>query len=234
VSEPALSRRERNRRDTVSEIKERALNQIALGGLTALSLNAIAKEMGMSAAALYRYFDSRDDLIVELVIEAYRDLADTMEAAAEASRRRPAAARFRAVTDGYRHWAIEQPHRYRLAFLSSVGSGLLDPARIIPATQRSMAVILDLLTALHVGGDSNVVPASLDAQLQAWHRRSGAPALSSSVLYRGIVCWTRLHGVLSLELEGQLGATTIDPALIYRAEVEALMDEESSPVVSKA
>jgi AcrR family transcriptional regulator len=217
----------------VAEIKERALDQIALGGLSALSLNAIAKERGLSAAALHRCFGSRDDLIVELVIEAYGDLADTIESAATASRGRPAAAHFRAVTDAYRKWAIEQPHRSRLAFSSPVGSGLLDPGRIIPGTQRSMAIILDLLSALQVGQDTHVFPASLDTQLQAWHLRSGSMALPSSVLYRGIACWTRLHGVLSLELDGQLGATTIDPALIYRAEVESLMGDEPSLIVSK-
>jgi AcrR family transcriptional regulator len=234
VSEPVLSRRERNRRETVAEIKERAGNQVALGGLAALSLNAIAKDMGMSTAALYRYFASRDDLVAELVTEAYEDLANSMESTAAASRRRSPIARFEAVADAVRQWALEQPHLYRLAFMSSVGSGLLDPSRIIPASQRSMAVFLDVLSGLHVGEDSNVVPDGLDAQLQAWHGRSGAPALPSNVLYRGIACWTRLHGVLSLELEGQLGATTIDPALIYRAEVNALMSEGSWHIVTEA
>jgi AcrR family transcriptional regulator len=225
MSEPALSRRERNRKETVAEIKEKALDQIILGGVTTLSLNAIAKDMGMSTAALYRYFASRDDLVAELVIEALEDLAETMESAAATSRRRPAKARFYSVTDAYRQWAIEQPHRYRLAFLSPVGSGHLDPGRIIPAAQRGMSVILDILSALHVGADSKVDPVRLDAQLQNWHIRSEAPALPSSVLYRGIACWTRLHGVVSLELEGQLGATTIDPALIFRAEVESLIGQ---------
>jgi AcrR family transcriptional regulator len=73
--------RERYRRQVRAEIKERAWEQIATAGASALSLNAIAKQMGMSGPALYRYFAGRDELITELIRDAYRSLADTFRAA---------------------------------------------------------------------------------------------------------------------------------------------------------
>ena len=79
--------RERYRTQVRAEIKERAWEQIATAGASALSLNAIAKQMGMSGPALYRYFASRDELITELIRDAYRSLADTFRAAAERRRR---------------------------------------------------------------------------------------------------------------------------------------------------
>lgn len=74
--------RERYRTQMRAEIKERAWEQIATAGASALSLNAIAKRMGMSGPALYRYFVGRDKLITELIRDAYQSLADTFRAAA--------------------------------------------------------------------------------------------------------------------------------------------------------
>ncbi len=62
----------------------------------------------------------------------------------------------------------------------------------------------------------------LSAQLEAWHARSGTSALPPATLLRALQAWTRLHGVLSLELHGHLTATGIDPALLYQAEVDLL------------
>ncbi|WP_143676258.1 TetR/AcrR family transcriptional regulator, partial [Streptomyces milbemycinicus] len=72
--------RERYRAQVRMEVKKRAWEQIATAGASALSLNAIAKQMGMSGPALYRYFASRDELITELIRDAYRSLADTIRA----------------------------------------------------------------------------------------------------------------------------------------------------------
>jgi AcrR family transcriptional regulator len=67
-----------------TEIKERAWEQIATAGASALSLNAIAKQMGMSGPALYRYYAGRDELITELITDAYRSLADALHSTASA------------------------------------------------------------------------------------------------------------------------------------------------------
>ncbi|MFD7945124.1 TetR family transcriptional regulator, partial [Streptomyces sp. NPDC059744] len=47
--------RARYREQTRSEIKEAALRQLAEGGVAALALTRIAKDMGLSGPALYRY-----------------------------------------------------------------------------------------------------------------------------------------------------------------------------------
>jgi hypothetical protein len=60
----------------------------------------------------------------------------------------------------------------------------------------------------------------LSAQLEAWHARSGASALPAATLLGALLAWTRPHGVLSLELDGHVTATGIDPALLYQAELD--------------
>jgi AcrR family transcriptional regulator len=207
MTDRAPTRRERNRERTLAEIKAIALRQIAEGGFAALSLNAIAKEMGVSGPALYRYFAARDDLLANLVVDAYEGLADALEAAPRA---------VRSLAGAYRDWALANPHRYRLALATPIGSGHLAPERVIPAAQRSMDVFLAALADLPPGPPP---PAPLAAQLRAW----GGTDLPPAVLHRGLTCWSRLHGLVMLELDGHLTATGIDPALLYRAEVDALI-----------
>ena len=77
--------RARYREQTRSEIKEAALRQLADGGDAALALTRIAKDMGLSGPALYRYFASRDDLLNALIRDAYDDAAAAIAAAAARS-----------------------------------------------------------------------------------------------------------------------------------------------------
>ena len=69
------SMRDRFREHVREDVKEVALEQLAGGGPQAISLNAIARRLGVSGPALYRYYSNRDELLTELVIDAYRDLA---------------------------------------------------------------------------------------------------------------------------------------------------------------
>lgn len=104
--------RERYRAHVRAEIRERAWEQIATAGASALSLNAIAKQVGMSGPTLYRYCAGRDELTTELVREAYRSLADTFRAtAASGSGPGPAA-----LAHALRGWALDDPQRYFLAY----------------------------------------------------------------------------------------------------------------------
>src|SRR3954451_20298327 len=95
MSAPNLTRRERVREQTLREIEQHALAQVAEGGVAALSLNAIAKAMGMSGPAIYRYFGSRDELLAALITDGYRELGESVTAAGAAAARRPRAGRTR-------------------------------------------------------------------------------------------------------------------------------------------
>ena len=56
------SARERVRAELTAEITDAARRQLAEVGAAALSLRAVAREVGMVSSAVYRYFPSRDDL----------------------------------------------------------------------------------------------------------------------------------------------------------------------------
>ena len=184
-----------------------------------MSLSAIARELGVSQPALYRYFRGRDDLISALIEDAYADLAEALEAAAAG--RRSAATRFRAVAAAYRAWALANPRRYALAFAQRP-PGYREPEALAAVAHRSMIVILDALAAL--GPADDAAPGRLDGQLRAWAAaRPGTPELPAAVLWLGVMTWSRLHGLVALELLGTYAQMGIDPAPLYAHEVEALL-----------
>ncbi|HUD76992.1 MAG TPA: helix-turn-helix domain-containing protein, partial [Streptosporangiaceae bacterium] len=61
------SRRDRLRAATIEEIIATARRLLVQSGPEAVSLRAIAREMGMTAPALYRYFDSHQELLRHVV-----------------------------------------------------------------------------------------------------------------------------------------------------------------------
>lgn len=229
VDEPQVPHRERVRARTMAEIRQHAYDQLARGGVDALSLNAIAKDMGMSGPGLYRYYPSRDGLLAALVTESYADLADGLDAAVGLADRQSPPQRLRAVAEAYRRWAIENPHRYRLVF-TSYGTGAIDPDAIVPASQRSMNTLLsaisDIAEASTSGGcHDGICPPELDAQLEAWALADpdAGPPLPPSILLAGLLTWSRLHGLVMLEIDGFYEQIQIDPVHLYRTEVDRLI-----------
>ncbi len=225
---PTSTRRERLRAHTLVEIRERGYEQIADGGPTALSLNGIAKAMGMSGPALYRYFASRDELLTTLIIESYEDLARTLTEVAGDARAAVPEERLRLLLSASRRWALVQPHRYRLVFGSSYGSGALDPSRIIPPASRIMGLLLAALADLGPAGTAPVVPDETFArELRQWGARSTERPLEPGVLLLGLAVWTRLHGIVSLEIEGFFEQAGVNPDQLYSAEIDYLMAQRT-------
>ncbi|MFI5687247.1 TetR/AcrR family transcriptional regulator [Streptomyces sp. NPDC051636] len=203
--------RERYRAQVRTEIKERAWEQIATAGASALSLNAIAKQMGMSGPALYRYFGSRDELITELVRDAYRSLADTFRAASETR------ADVVALAHALRGWALENRQRYFLIYGTPV-PGYHAPDDITAIASEIMATLLDACATLPLDGPAAPFEAHLEGH-RDWTDGHPAPP---AVLHRALTFWTRLHGVLSLELAGHFTGMGFDPTQLFAAELDDL------------
>ncbi|MET7294767.1 TetR/AcrR family transcriptional regulator [Streptomyces griseoloalbus] len=204
--------RERYRSQVRAEIKERAWEQIAASGAPGLSLNAIAKQMGMSGPALYRYFAGRDDLITELIRDAYRSLADAVRAAAAAP-----GADLDGLGRALRAWALDDPQRYFLVYGTPV-PGYHAPDDVTTIAREIMAALLD---AARLTEDRAGSP-GLEAHLAQHRQWAGDHPADPAALRRALSFWTRLHGVLSLELAGHFTGMGFDPAVLYGAELEHL------------
>ena len=211
MTESAGNPRERYRAQVRDEVKRHAWQQIATAGVPALSLNAIAKEMGMSGPALYRYFAGRDELITALIRDAYRSLADTVRAAHAAGTTAVALA---AVI---REWALSDPQRYLLIYGTPV-PGYHAPDDVTAISDEILTVLLEVCA-----GEPDEQPKTpFDVVLGMSGGWAGALPASSPTVHRALAFWTRLQGVLSLELAGHLTPLGFDPGLLLAEEVAEL------------
>src|SRR5690242_14127416 len=114
------TRRDRLREATVREISETARRILVDQGPEAVTLRAIAREMGMTAPALYRYFGSHQDLLRHLIGELFNELADVLHA--EIHKAPDMTGKFMAVSFGFRAWALSHKREYTLLFGSPFAS----------------------------------------------------------------------------------------------------------------
>ncbi len=216
---------------TIEQAKAIALRQLADGGVEALSLNQIAAELGLTGPAIYRYFVTRNELLTELIVDAYRDLAAAMEETLRKAGTPAGAAQLRALAEAYRAWALGQPHRYRLLFSAPVPGYAANAARLVEAADRAMAIYLEAVARAGISSPERPVGKSLASQLRDWSRRHQRE-LAPDILYLGLITWTRLHGFISLEIEGAFASMGIDPDAMFEREVDALIGDR--PTIRRA
>jgi AcrR family transcriptional regulator len=221
-------RRERVRRATVEEIKTVARAQMAAEGTAGVKLRSIAREMGMTAPALYRYFASRDDLVTALVIDAYDALADAMEAAVGAVGPGRHADRLRAAFGAFRAWGLAHPTEYALIFGSPI-PGYVAPETTRPAGVRYTDLLGRLLADAYADGALDPArialrtPPALASQVEQLQRRRGGPAIPPPVLAFGLGAWARVHGLVTLEVFGHLAPAVGDGGALFEQELGAIV-----------
>jgi AcrR family transcriptional regulator len=215
VNQP-VPRRERVRLATIEEIKQTAREQLGEHGPTGLSLRAVARAMGMTPSALYRYFDSRDALVGELAADAFRSLADALVAGFDSAPAADHVGRWLGVTRAYRAWALEHAVEYTLIFASPVSSQVhTKPGPAEEHMHRSIAVLFRCMSesiadgAVDPSGYAGQLTPELRAKLDAWRDETCVP-FPAEGLAACLVCWTQLHGFLTLELFGHFPPTLGD------------------------
>ena len=226
------TRREERRAQTVAEIKSLAMEQIRRGGPDAVSLSGIVRDMSMSPAAVYRYFENRDALLADLVVDAYNDFADSLVGADEDS---DPLRHLDAVLRASRSWALEHPNAYRLIFQTAIGSGeTFASDRTIPAASRSMGVLVEAVSAVAEAreeatteGGRELGDGMIEA-LEQWRDRTGITDYSVDVLALAFLAWTRIHGIISLELGGHLASTGIGAQVLFDAEVASIRSDAAA------
>jgi AcrR family transcriptional regulator len=219
-----VTRRERLRAETVQEIQSTARRMLVSDGYDGLSLRAIARAMGMSAPALYRYYASREELIAALVDELKTELTEALENARDAE---PDLVRkLLAASREFRRWAVAHPAEFTLVFTSSA-IGLDQPhERGDPAGERFGQVFGNLITELYltrpfpIPADDEIETA-LRGQLQEWNDCFPQP-LPLGVTQVFLSAWIRLYGTVSMEVFGQLKFALADAGPMFEAELRSL------------
>ncbi|ORT95539.1 TetR/AcrR family transcriptional regulator [Frankia casuarinae] len=227
VSSP-VPRRERLRQATLDEIKQTARAQLAERGPAALSLRGVARVMGMAPSALYRYVDSREILLAELVADGFASLAEALEAAFDAADPHDHLRRWLQVARAQRRWALDHPTEYGLIFGPGIPCATSTNDRMITQLHRAVAVLFRCMSESTGAGmiDTAAVDAQLTppmrASLQAWGRDHDV-AIDAAGLAVCLAVWTQLHGFISLEMFGHL-----PPAL---DDIDELFDRQMADAI---
>jgi len=207
------TRRERLRLQTIDEIKTAAWQQIAKEGAVALSLRAVAREVGITAPGLYRYYPSRDALVTALMIEAFNSFSEALETSRDACKPDDHISRFREVCKAYFQWAVSSPQKYALIFYTPVPGYTLDKESG-PAAQRGFLVLQNVIgeayMAEKITGDaaSMRMPAALKSQYEVL-KKIGMPYVPI-VTHLALSTWSTIHGMASLYLYGYFSGFLAD------------------------
>jgi AcrR family transcriptional regulator len=199
--------RERGRVELTAHILTIARRHLAEQGAAALSLRAIAREIGMASSAIYRYFPSRDDLFTALVIEAYDAVGGAAEEAEEASRRSSPGRRWAALARAIRGWARANPHAYALIYGSPVPGYAAPETTVDHAARGPLAMLRVAADGVADGRIAAGKPPKLTAKVKADFaalRASTGLVVPDAVLARAFQAWFALFGFITWELFGHL------------------------------
>ncbi|MHA6627696.1 TetR/AcrR family transcriptional regulator [Pseudonocardia sichuanensis] len=218
----AAGARARVRAELTREIAEAARRHLATQGAAALSLRAVARELGMASSAVYRYFPSRDDLLTALIIDAYDAIGAAAEQAESAVERVDLRGRWRATCRAAREWAVAHPYEYALVYGSPVPGYAAPEATVGPAAR-----VAELLCRIVADGvAAGVVEArpddgAGDVLTPGLAERLGLPPALGP---RAVMAWSGLYGAISFEIFGQTHGVVADHEAHFDVVVERLAD----------
>ena len=206
------TRRERTHAATRVEILQAARRLLIDGGVEQVTVRGIATELGMTAPALYRYFDSRESLLGALCNSLYDELADDLLAARDADPDVPLKKRFLITSYAFRQWALDHRSEFGLLFGAPIPGVLRDNSvHPDPNEDRGMRfgqVWLELFAELWRQHPVSVprardIDPRLREQLAGYHEQIGRMVpIGAVALY--LSCWVQLYGAVATEAFGHL------------------------------
>jgi AcrR family transcriptional regulator len=212
--------------DLAEAIKDTAWEQIAKKGAAALSLRAIARQLEITAPAIYNYFPRRDDLVTALIVDAFISLGESQENALQGLHEVDFESQISTLGLGYRDWAITYPQRYQLIFGTPIPNYEAPAEITIPAAAASLVPLTETLQACQSAGRLKIdrfapMTPDLKIMLDTWRKFTGGTDIE--VLYTTLVFWSRVHGLVSLEIGQQFPAQITDPGELFRREISNLV-----------
>jgi len=211
---PGTTRRDRVRSATIEEIKATALVLMRESGTTDVRFVDIARAMGMTAPALYRYFADRDELLTALIVDGIGDFGSSLREAVAAAPVEDLAGRILAVAAAYRTWAVADPQRFALVFgLPAAGFAPAQDGPVLQAAQAAMGNFQEIVRGAALAPLVSEVGAALAEEIGHMadiHERAAptdAPPLPRIPTegYQSLLhAWAAMHGFACLEAFGYL------------------------------
>jgi len=205
-SRPA-PRREKARAATIEEIKRTARALMREHGTIDVRFADIARAMDMTPPALYRYYADRDELLSDLIADAYHELGEAVATARDAVPTADIGGRFVAVSQSYRQWARQEPQQFALilglpvpGYAAPVGGPTTEAARQTMAQLSSLFVEALQQRRLDPPRLRDVHPAV--AECAAAKAAEGGMPIPAETFQAMLHTWATLHGFIALEAHG--------------------------------
>ena len=243
VTVQAPSRRDRVRAATTQEIIQTARKLLVQEGPDAVSLRAIAREMGMTAPALYRYFDSHEELLRHVVADIFTDLATHVRTAiheaadlsgADLPEAEVMVLKMIAGCREFRAWTLTHVPEFSMIFGSPVpGLEVLHEMHGDPTADCGYQfgqVFLDVFSDLYrrrpftIPADNEIQPSLRDQLVR--YRELVHVDLPLGALQTFLRCWVLLYGTVSLEVFGHMRFALDDPSPMFE-----LMLSDLAPMI---
>lgn len=220
-----LTRRERLREATTAEIKAAARTLLVREGPAAVTLRATAREVGMTAPALYRYVDSHEDLLRSLCEDLMAELGGRLEAARDTVGLDDPVGRLMATCREFRAWGLEHPREFQLVFATAGDRS--PPHHEVPGENIAIgAVFFGIFVEIWARAPfpappDEVLPADLVAQLRTFAEQVGTD-LPLGVIAIFLDGWVRLYGSVALEVFGHLGFALSDAGSLFESMLDGM------------
>ncbi|MCZ4497820.1 MAG: hypothetical protein JWQ74_373 [Marmoricola sp.] len=186
-----------------------------------VTLRAVAREIGMTAPALYRYAASHEDLILMVALNIDADVGTRISAAADAQPAGDSAARLVAAAVEFRQWALENRTEFALVF-TNVDVECLESLNSVTSVGVKFS---EMLFALWTEKQFPIPQLDdLDPGLAEILRDPQTPADVAGVPdeLRGLVwvlerAWSHLYGTVTLEVFRHVDPRLVEQAHLFRA-----------------
>lgn len=222
-TEIAPTRRERVRAQTRDEILVAARDLVRRG--EEINMRAVARAVGMTAPALYRYVDGHDDLLDLLGGSLYEELIAELVRARDALDPTEHVGRLLTMAHAFRDWALAHRHEYGLLFANQLTSAAHENSGCThEAGLRFGALFAEIFAVMWQAGiitppDLEAVDPELLAMLEAGDKSEFDLPLPVRYLY--VRQWSRLYGMVTLEAFGHLHWALVDGGALF----EAMLDD---------
>lgn len=161
------------------DLLKEAIHLLDLRGDESFSMRDLAKRVGYAVTAIYRYYESRADLLREMQLRFFHQMGESILVMEDGS----ALDRIREMGRRFITWGQMYPARYRLMFQSTEQDSLLSPSDRVVA--RSGLRILEEMVAEGIAG----------GEIRGEKKEAGDMAL---------MLFASLHGLMSLALSQRL------------------------------
>ncbi len=221
-----VGKRQDSREQLEEKIVDLGRRQLIDHGAAGLSLRAIARDLGMVSSAVYRYVASRDELLTLLLVDAYADLADTVDRARD-SEAELWSDDVVAIAHAVRRWAVAHPARWALIYGSPVPGYHAPAERTVGVGTRVVGAFLDAVAAGIATGDirltNGAVAQPMSSDFERIRQEFGFPG-DDQVVAKCFLLWAGVVGAVSLEVFGQYGADTLtDPEAVFDGQLQLLV-----------